>query len=120
MPSIGLQVSQLIKRALKLCLALKQDNNILNFKHTYTLKLTNTHSRNHVPWRTLSRSGSVSRLVKSHCENIYVVDIHVRQVQMKLRRADSFAQQDETPKMIIVVFPLNCLILMEQRTRSDL
>ena len=43
---------------------------------------------------------------------------------MKLRRADSFAQQvereNETPKRIIVVFPLNSLILVEQRTRSDL
>ena len=43
---------------------------------------------------------------------------------MKLRRADSFAQQvereNETPKRIIVVFQLNCLILMEQIIRSDL
>ena len=53
---------------------------------------------------------------------MYVVDIHVRQVQMKLRRADLYAQQvereNETPTRIIVVFPLNCLILMEQRTRT--
>ena len=43
---------------------------------------------------------------------------------MKLRRADSFAQQvereNETPRMINVVFPLNCLIQMEQRTRRDI
>ena len=54
--------------------------------------------------------------------NIYVVGI--RQVQNEfnknIRLVSQVERETECLKIKIVVFPLNCLILMEQGTRSDL